>query len=119
MNGTRTIRWQWLHFFGIYASSFLVCWGSLVLLISNGAKYVSILSWNLFGLEELYRHHSGAAGRALMAPETMIPAAVVAFVFPLTVWLIRSPKLRRVGIVVGVALLIATLLWVPNPWDNM
>lgn len=80
---------------------------------------MSLLSWNLFGLEELYRYHSGAAGRQLVATATILPAAAVAFAFPVTAWLIRSPKLRLVGIVVGVALLVATLLWVPNPWQNM
>lgn len=121
MNDPRAIRpRQWrLQYFGIYVASFLVCWSSLALLIWSGAKYVSVLSWNLFGLEELCRHYSGGTGRGLIGATTIIPVAVLAIVFPVTIWLIRSRKMRVVGIVIGVALLIATLLWMPNPWGNM
>lgn len=111
-------RWGWFQYAVVYVIFFLVCWGSLAALIANGAKYVSILSWNLFGLEELYRHHSGAT-RAIVGFASFMPAAAAALIFAATAWLIRSPKLRVVGIVVAVFLAIATLLWLPNPWENM
>ncbi len=118
MHRPHATRYHRLQYVGVYLASFLVCWGSLALVISIGGKYLSVLSWNLFGLEELYRYYSRAE-RALVAPATIIPAAAVAIGFSETVWMIRSPKLRLAGIIVGVMLLLATLVWFPNPWENM
>ena len=53
MNIWRADSWRRTHYSIIYVFSFGVCWGSLALLIANGAKYVSMLSWNLFGLERV------------------------------------------------------------------
>jgi len=115
----RETRWSWPQYGIIYALSFLVCWGSLATVIANAAKYVSVLSWNLFGLEELFRYHLGGADRAATSAASLIAAAAAAVIFTVTASLIRSPRLRIIGIVAAVLLLIATVLWIPNPWENM
>jgi hypothetical protein len=89
------------------------------MMLKSGGKYVSILSWNLFGLEELYRYRTGAISRDLVAAMSLVPAAVVAPIFPVTAWLVRSPRLKTFGVVVAVVLALCTVLWIPNPWEGM
>lgn len=118
MNPADERHWGWINYLVVYAVSFLICWGSLAALIRNEAKYVSVLSWNLFGLAEMYRHYSGGTDK-ITSPASLIPATAVAVIFTVTTWLVRSPKLRMAGIVIAIALAIATLVWFPNPWENM
>jgi hypothetical protein len=120
----RENRWQRLRYLLIYAISLFVCWASLAVALSVGGKYLSVLSWNLFGLEELCRyvvaHVSGQElARTIMGPASFVAAGLAAPFFTVATALIRSPKLRAAGIVIGIVLGVATLVWFPNPWENL
>jgi hypothetical protein len=102
----------------------LVCWASLAITLSIGGRYVSVLSWNLFGLEELCRYIverscSRELARAATGPASLVAAAIAAPIFTAAAALIRSPRLRAAGIVIAILLGIGTLVWIPNPWENM
>jgi hypothetical protein len=114
-------RWHWHQYAAVYAASLLLCWASLALALHLGGNYLSVLSWNLFGVEELCRYlvaqiSARELARSATGPASLAAAAITAPVFALTAALIRSPKLRISGIVIAVVLGIGTLVWFPNPW---
>ncbi len=119
MNLSRESRRGWLQYAAIYTVSALICWVSLAALLANGGKYLSALSWTLFWLEELYRSRSGDSMRSLGGIASLLPVAGAATFFTFTAWLTRSSMSRPVRFIVGVALALATLVWFPNPWENM
>ena len=117
-------RWHWPQYTIVYVSSLFVCWVSLAIILVLGGRYVSVLSWNLFGLEELCRYtvariSARELARTTTGPASLVAAALVAPVFTVTTALIHSPKLRAAGIVIAIILAIGTLVWIPNPWENM
>jgi len=99
--------------------SFLVGWLSLEAVLRTSGRYVSVLSWNLFGLEEVCRHWFGGASRTAISPAAILPVILSSGVFTLDVLLIRSARWRALGIIIGVLLVLATVAWIPNPWENM
>jgi hypothetical protein len=120
----RESRWHWPQYSVVYAFSLLVCWASLAIALALGGRYISVLSWNLFGLEELCRYivaRSSARelARTATGPASLVAAAIAAPVFTVATALIRSPRLRAAGIVIAIVLGIGTLVWIPNPWENM
>jgi len=120
----RESRWGWLQYLVIYILSLFLCWASLAIALSVGGKYLSVLSWNLFGFEEICRyivgHVSGRElARTIMGPASFAAAGLAAPFFTVATVLIRSPKLRPAGIVIAIVLGIATLVWFPNPWENL
>ena len=112
-------RHAWRQVSMAFTLSFFVCWISLLAALRTGGRYVSVLSWNLFGLEELCRYWFGGLSRTATSPAAILPVALSSVVFTFDDLLIRSPKWRAVGLVVGVLLLVATVVWIPNPWENM
>jgi hypothetical protein len=89
-----------------------------------GGRYISVLSWNLFGLEELCRYiversSSRELARTATGPASLVAAAIAAPIFTAAAALIRSPRLRAAGVVIAILLGIGTLVWIPNPWENM
>jgi hypothetical protein len=112
-------RHAWLTCSIAFTLSFVVSWASLIMVLRSGGRYVSVLSWNLFDLEELCRHWFGGVTRTVTSPAAILPVALLSGVFTLDVLLISSPKWRVAGVVVGVLLLLATVIWIPNPWENM
>src|ERR1700704_3596862 len=113
--------WRWPQYSIAYAFSFLACWASLAIVLSIGGRYVSVLSWNLFGLEELCRYivtrsSSKELVRTATGPASLVAAAIAAPIFTVAASLIRSPRLRAAGIVIAIVLGIGTLVWIPNPW---
>ena len=111
---------QRLSYWLAYVVGVCVSWVSLAVFLHERGEYVSVLSWNLFGLEELYRYHVNvSATRSLPSAAGIAPVVIVAGLFPAVLWLIRQARLRFVGIAMGAALLLAILVWMPNPWGNM
>jgi hypothetical protein len=120
----RESRRQWLEYLVICTLSLFVCWASLAIAFSVGGRYLSVLSWNLFGFEELCRYIVGRVSgrevsRTIMGPASFVAAGIAAPFFTVAMVLIRSPKLRPAGIVIAIVLGIATLVWFPNPWENL
>jgi hypothetical protein len=103
----------------VYLFSLLVCWGSLALNLAIGGKYVSILSWNLFTLEELYRYQFGGPTRTITGLASIVSSAFVAIAYAWALWVIRWEKGRLTCIIIAIVLGLATIMWFPNPWENM
>ncbi len=116
----RTSCWNWAQYTGIWLLSSLVCWFSLAGFLKSGGSLVSILSWNVFGLKELLGYYRGNdGGRALTSSSSIVSSALAALLFPAVAALTRSQKFKPLGFVLGVLLLLATVIWFPNPWENM
>ena len=115
----RKIRSTWVHYLTIYILGLFVYWASLATLLATQIRYVSVLSWNLFGLEEVLRRQFGEAVRGVLAPATVLAAALVAILFVVAALIIHSPRTRRAGIVIAVLLGLSTVVWFTNPWENM
>jgi len=115
VNYQEPIKWGSIVF--LFAA--LVSWASLVILLRTGGRYVSCLSWNIFGLERLLSHWLGDGTSNIFSLAATLPILASSTVFTLDFFLIRSAKWRVVGIVLGVLLALASVVWMPNPFENM
>jgi hypothetical protein len=115
----RAIRSGWSFFWIAYVFSFLVCWASLAAIMAAKGNYVSVLSWNVFGLEELYRYRFGGLTRTATGPASIVASAFTAIIIASALLLVRSEKWRIAGIIIVMLLGLATIGWLPNPWQNM
>jgi hypothetical protein len=87
--------------------------------MATHGRYVSVLSWNLFGLEELSRHQFGELDRGVVTQATVLPPALAGILFVVAALLIRSPRLRSAGILIAILLGLSTVIWFTNPWENL
>src|SRR5262249_30289933 len=102
----------------IYLGAFAICWGSLAVLLKTGGRFVSVLSWSLFSLEEIYRYYLGGA-RAAAAPATLVAAALIAVGVTAVAALARRAMRRVPSWIFLLVIVLAALIWFPNPWESM
>lgn len=112
-------RYSWPHFVVVFLSSVLICCTSLGVSFVNGGRYISVLSWNLFFLQELFRYCFHGTARSLTAPASLSAVGIVAVLFTFAAWLVRAPESRRVRFVVAIVLGFVVVVWFPFPWENL